>query len=249
MPTPAELAVQAAIARATQSDQSHMRSVRTPFVGPGNHQLLVAETEASLSDKGEFIVWVKSVITSSDREVAPLKIAARYNLSAPARFDKSASDADMFAAFLMAVTGAPNDGRLPDGTSNENSVLGKLITDLVTTRSKDNMLRGMAYAISATYAKRENPKYALASDGRKYEVTGRDASGNPILNRDKQQYVYVAFAGVEQSDAEVAAGRAWLDERFPVEVRQAPPAAAGSAPPPPEAPPQPAGPAKFRLPS
>jgi hypothetical protein len=241
--TPAQLAVAAAIERAAQSDQSNMRGARTPFMGPGDHQCLVAESDVEIKGTGQIVVWLKSVVTASDREQRlPLKVAARYDLTSHARFEDTPSDADMFAAFLMAATGCPNDGRLSDGQSNPKSQLRELIRDIVETKSRENILRGFAYSASGRYAKKENPKYALASDGRKYEVTGRAADGSPILNRDKSQFVYLSFSCAEQSDEEVAAARTWLDEHFPAETRAAAPTPVA----PPPAPPN--GPVPFRLP-
>lgn len=243
MPTPAELAIASAIARASHSDQSRIRGASTPFVGPGDHSALVAEVDVDEKSTGQIVVWVKSVLTGSDRETVPMKVAARYDLTSMPRFADSASDADMFAAWLMALTGCPNDGRLPDGQSNPDSKLAALITSVVSTRRADNILRGLAYRVSGRYAKKESPKFGVASDGRQYEIVGRNADGSPVFNREKQRYVYLSFSSIETTDAEVANARKWLDEHFPIAARTA---AAPVAPAPADAQ---VPPAKFRLPT
>lgn len=206
--------MQVALLRATNSDQSRIRGTRVPFIGPGQHQALVESLDVQTKD-GKTVVWVRSVLTDSDREACPKLVTSYYDLTSPAKFAESPSGADMFTALIRAVTGAPDDGRLADGRSNPDSELAATLRAVLLDRVGENILRGMAYAVSGAYAKKESTKYALADNGRQYEITGRGPDGALILNRDKERFVYISVSPVEQSDAEVAAARKWLDESFP----------------------------------
>ena len=209
--TPAQLAaqaaVQAAILRASSADQSKIRGARTPFFGPGDHVALVSATDVQIQD-GTTRVWVRSVITGSDRDIKlPLEVVTLYDLTAPARYTGSPSGAALFASLLVAL-----------GCENTQPALAKLMGDVLVERRKDQILRGLAYRMSCSYARKESKEHAVGADGRQYRIAGHTADGKAVLDYAKERFVYLSPSPLdeEQTDAQVAESRKWLDEHFPV---------------------------------
>lgn len=105
---------------------------RDPFIGPGDHLLMVLETQPYSNEKDGPCMRATFEVVESRVHQPGSRVCKIWKLARPSKFPSQPTDADHFADMVRKLAGAP-----------EGTQVGAICAAVIRDRVADQVLRGM----------------------------------------------------------------------------------------------------------